>query len=80
METVLRASGLRKRLGGREVLAGVDLMLAPGTVTVVLGENGAGKTTLLRALAGELALDDGQVWVCGRSLTDRKSTRLNSSH
>ncbi|MBN2449728.1 MAG: ATP-binding cassette domain-containing protein, partial [Lentisphaeria bacterium] len=37
--------GLVKRFGGTVALAGVDLSLAPGTVTGLLGRNGAGKTT-----------------------------------
>jgi tungstate transport system ATP-binding protein len=37
---------------GVDLLKGVEVTLAPGTVTVVVGESGAGKTTLLRWLAG----------------------------
>jgi branched-chain amino acid transport system ATP-binding protein len=35
-----------------EVLHGVDLSIAPGSVTAILGPNGAGKSTLLSVLAG----------------------------
>ena len=44
---------MHKRFGrGPEVLAGVDLVLEPGTVTEVVGGNGSGKSTLLRIIAG----------------------------
>lgn len=36
----------------RTVIDGLDLVLAPGERTGLVGENGVGKTTLLRALAG----------------------------
>ncbi|MCC7428518.1 MAG: ABC transporter ATP-binding protein [Alphaproteobacteria bacterium] len=34
---------------------------APGALNAVVGPNGAGKTTLLRAIAGELALQEGRI-------------------
>ena len=42
-------------------IAGVDLRLARGTLTVVTGRVGAGKTTLLRALLGLLPPQSGVV-------------------
>jgi iron complex transport system ATP-binding protein len=56
------------RLGGREVLAGADLVLRPGEMVAVVGPNGAGKTTWLRALAGILPLDGGEVRAGGAPL------------
>ncbi len=49
------------RLGGRNILAGADLTLAPGRRLGLVGRNGAGKTTLLRVIAGELAPDGGEI-------------------
>lgn len=48
----LRLVGLTKNFGANRVLKGVDLELAPGTVTALLGANGAGKSTLIKILAG----------------------------
>lgn len=52
---------VRKSYGRHEVLQGVSLEIAPGTVTGLVGENGAGKTTLLRIAVGQLAPDEGEV-------------------
>jgi ABC-2 type transport system ATP-binding protein len=59
---VVRLAGVRKRYrGGREVLAGIDLDVAPGRPVVVIGGNGTGKSTLLRIAAGCSAPTQGSV-------------------
>jgi ABC-type multidrug transport system ATPase subunit len=49
------------------VLRGVDLQVAPGTLTGIGGRNGAGKTTLLRIATAILTPDAGTVSVDGLS-------------
>lgn len=49
-------------LGGRQVIGGVDLDVAPGEWVGVVGPNGAGKSTLLRAVVG-LVRHDGDIVV-----------------
>jgi ABC-2 type transport system ATP-binding protein len=68
----LVVTGVRKLLGGRWVLDGVDFTWSlPGTL-VLHGENGAGKSTLLRILAGVVPSDAGEVLIHGHCLaTDR---------
>jgi iron complex transport system ATP-binding protein len=63
--TALACTGLRVALGGREVLHGIDLALAPGRWTAIAGPNGAGKTTLLKALA-QLLPARGSVTLLGK--------------
>ncbi|MDB5871368.1 MAG: transporter ATP-binding protein [Ramlibacter sp.] len=48
----LRIDGLRAGYGRAEVLHGITLEAAPGSVITVIGPNGAGKSTLLNALMG----------------------------
>uniref|UniRef100_A0AAU1LPR5 ABC transporter ATP-binding protein n=1 Tax=Streptomyces sp. NBC_00148 TaxID=2903626 RepID=A0AAU1LPR5_9ACTN len=43
---------LRVLIGGRHILHGVDLDVAPQGVTALLGRNGAGKTTTVRGVLG----------------------------
>ncbi|MGY1751685.1 ABC transporter ATP-binding protein [Blastococcus sp. SYSU D01042] len=57
--------GLTKRYGDREVLGGVDLEVARGSVCALLGPNGAGKTTTVRILATLARPDGGRVEVAG---------------
>ena len=49
---LLEVRQLRAGYGAGEVLHGIDLAVAPGGVTALLGANGAGKTTTLRAICG----------------------------
>jgi zinc transport system ATP-binding protein len=61
MTALIEARGLTVRLGGHEVLSGVDFHIAPGEIVTVLGPNGSGKSTLLRALMGIVAPSSGQI-------------------
>jgi ABC-type multidrug transport system ATPase subunit len=60
---VVRARGLTKRFGEKEVLRGIDLDLPRGGFLLVTGRNGAGKSTLLRLFAGLLAPTGGELTV-----------------
>ncbi len=62
---------------GFPLLSGVDLELAPSSLTVLVGANGAGKTSLLQLLAGLLSLTSGEGTVLGFDLAsdDRRLLR-----
>jgi zinc/manganese transport system ATP-binding protein len=54
------------RLGGRDVLASVNIEIATHEFVGVLGPNGAGKTTLMRAVLGLLPVSRGSIRVLGQ--------------
>jgi ATP-binding cassette subfamily F protein uup len=56
---LLVAKGMGKSLGGKPIVANLDLILGPGERIGLLGPNGSGKSTLLKLLAGTLELDCG---------------------
>ncbi|MFC8179619.1 amino acid ABC transporter ATP-binding protein [Rhodococcus sp. NPDC057297] len=57
--------GVHKSYGPLEVLKGVDLVVRPGEVTVIIGPSGSGKSTLLRSLNHLEKVDQGTVRVDG---------------
>ena len=65
MEAAIQVRGLRKSYKDLDVLKGVDLDVARGSIFALLGSNGAGKTTLVRILATLLKADSGTATVSG---------------
>ena len=57
--------GVTKAFGANQALAGLDLTVPSGQITVLLGPNGAGKTTAIRTVTGAFAPDRGLVRVFG---------------
>ena len=68
-EKLLRVEALEAGYGDVQVLWGITLEAAPGTVTTLVGTNGAGKTTTLRAVMGSIAPFGGRVWFAGEDVT-----------
>jgi ATP-binding cassette subfamily F protein uup len=56
---LIRAEGLSKALGGKQLFSGLDLVASPGDRIGLVGANGVGKTTLIRVLVGDLEADAG---------------------
>jgi ABC-type nitrate/sulfonate/bicarbonate transport system ATPase subunit len=58
-DAVLRAHDVHRRIGGLEILAGIDLEVAPREVVAIVGPSGSGKSTLLELVCGLQAPDRG---------------------
>jgi len=67
---VLQASGLAGQRGERALFSGLEMALAPGSVTWLRGRNGRGKTTLLRLLAGLSTPAAGTLRIAGQALRE----------
>lgn len=49
---MFEAKDLHVRIGGKEIIRGIDLSLEAGSIHVIMGPNGAGKSSLAMALMG----------------------------
>jgi len=68
---MLDITGLTVAYGAVRALDSVDLHVAEGSITAVLGANGAGKTTLLRTLSGLVGPVAGSIRFQDRKITGR---------
>jgi len=58
---ILRLRGVIAGYGGGDVLQGVDIDIAQGSIACIVGPNGAGKSTVLRTVSGLLRPREGEV-------------------
>ena len=72
---MIAITGLRKRFGAQEVLRGLDLGIARGRVTAIVGPTGAGKTTLIKTLLGLTRADAGTILFDGAPIAGRDDYR-----
>lgn len=66
---MLKISGLRKRFGDKEVLAGLDMTVPEHSIFGFIGKNGAGKTTTMKTILGLMRPDAGEVYVAGERVS-----------
>ncbi len=61
--SLITASKLNKFYGITPILTGVSFNINKGDKIGIVGANGAGKTTLMKILTGELAYDEGSLFI-----------------
>jgi phospholipid/cholesterol/gamma-HCH transport system ATP-binding protein len=67
---------LAKKIGGQEILRGIDLTVAKGETLVIIGRSGGGKSVLLKHLIGLMQPDAGEIWVDGQNIIGLSERKL----
>ncbi|MGO1972702.1 MAG: heme ABC transporter ATP-binding protein [Propionibacteriaceae bacterium] len=76
MTGLLTASGVNVILGGNHILKDLDIDIAAGELTSLIGPNGAGNTTVFAALSGDLEPTRGQVLLDGAPVRSHRPKEL----
>jgi branched-chain amino acid transport system ATP-binding protein len=76
---MLEVQDLVLHRGGKAVLHGVSLAIAPGRITALVGANGAGKSSTVMAIAGALPLSSGSIHCEGRRLHGQRPEAVRAA-
>jgi ABC-2 type transport system ATP-binding protein len=72
MEKVIETKNLKKKFGKILAVENVNLEIEKGKIFGLIGPNGGGKTTLVRLILGILRPTEGEVFVFGKKMPNRK--------
>ena len=64
---VLSIENLHKRMGGKQVLKGLNLSVEKGEILGLVGRSGAGKTVLVKTIIGFLKPNKGKIKINSQS-------------
>ncbi|MDP4163743.1 MAG: ABC transporter ATP-binding protein [Bacillota bacterium] len=67
-KSTLSVQNLKKIIGKKEIIKGLNFELKEGEVFGFLGPNGAGKTTTIRMLVGLIKPTSGKIEICGYNI------------
>ena len=67
--------GVTKRLHGEVILENINLVIPSGKFFALLGPSGCGKTTLLRLIGGFELVNEGQIFIGDRDITQLPSNQ-----
>ena len=76
LNNLLTLEGVHTHIGAYHILHGVDLAVARGQLTMLLGRNGAGKTTTLRTIMGLWQASKGQIRFDNQDITTRDTPHI----
>ncbi len=75
-EPLIQVQDLVQRIGGQEILRGLNLELFPGETLVLLGKSGGGKSVFLRHLIGLMRPLSGSIVFEGQEITTLREREL----
>ncbi|MCP8967016.1 amino acid ABC transporter ATP-binding protein [Ectobacillus ponti] len=70
---MIKIEGLHKSYSNLHVLKGISTTIEQGQVVAIIGPSGSGKSTFLRCMNLLEQPTEGQVWIGGQNVTDRKT-------
>lgn len=73
---MLSINNLHKSFGENHVLQGIDLAVAKGAMTAIIGPNGCGKSTLFNVITGELPQTSGNITFNGKPLLGKRPRQI----
>ena len=73
---ILEVRGLHCGYGADEIVHGIDLDVAAGSIVAILGPNGSGKSTFLKAVLGYLRLSRGSVRFSGQDIAGQGASAI----
>jgi phospholipid/cholesterol/gamma-HCH transport system ATP-binding protein len=80
-DSIVEVRDVHYSIGGRAIFSGLNLQIARGRITAIMGPSGTGKTTLLKLITGQVKPDRGQILfdgidVCSLSRPELYALRL----
>ena len=72
---MLEVKNLHAKIGEKEILKGIDLVINDGETHAIMGPNGSGKSTLSAVLVGNplYEVTEGEAWFNGKNLLEMKA-------
>ncbi|HEV8330400.1 MAG TPA: ATP-binding cassette domain-containing protein [Steroidobacteraceae bacterium] len=75
-DSIVEVRDVHYSIGGRAIFSGLNLRIARGRITAIMGPSGTGKTTLLKLITGQIRPDKGQVLFDGIDVSHLSRTEL----
>ncbi len=73
---MIELNDIHKKLGGMNILAGVNLIVEKGETCVIIGGSGTGKSVTLKHIIGLMQPDSGQIVVMDKKINGAKNKDL----